>query len=127
MDWGLSLPSNVTSSLKGKGVLYSFGKSLDCLSHIIAITCSNSTKTAISISIPSDRLANVAEEDEPEIMFSFGLNIEPEIVCCLDMPKNKNRHSMRNSALTLNDEYWISIRVNRADYYIGLFCTQFFH
>ena len=94
MDWGLSLPSNVTSSLKGKGALYSFGKSLDCRSHSIAITCSNSTKTAISISIPSDRLANVAEEDEPEIMFSFGLNIEPEIVCCLDIPKNKNRRSM---------------------------------
>ena len=94
MDWGLSLPSNVTSSLKGKGVLYSFGKSLDCRSHIITITCSNSTKTAISISIPSDRLANVAEENGPEIMFSFGLNIEPEIVCCLDIPKNKNRRSM---------------------------------
>ena len=56
-------------------------------------------------------------------MFSFGLNIDPGIVCCLDMPKNKNRHSIRNSALTLNDEYWISIRDNRADYYIGLFCT----
>jgi hypothetical protein len=39
-------------------------------------------------------LANVAEEDGPEIIFSFGLNIEPEIVCCLDMPKNKNRDSM---------------------------------
>ena len=127
MDWGLSLPSNVTSSLKGKGVLYSLGKSLDYRSHSIAITCSNSTKTAISISIPSDRFANVAEEDGPEIIFSFGLNIEPEIGCCLDIPKNKNRHSKRNSALTLNDEYWISIRDNRAYYYIGLFCTQFFH
>ena len=75
MDWGLSLPSNVTSSLKGKGALYSFGKSLDCRSHIIAITCSNSTKTAINMSIPSDRFANEAEEDGPEIIFSFSLNI----------------------------------------------------
>ena len=89
MDWGLSLPSNVTSSLKGKGVLYSFGKSLDCRSHIIAITCSNSTKTAINISIPSDRFANVAEEDEPEIIFPFSLNIKPEIVCCLTCVKTK--------------------------------------
>ncbi|MEI7995853.1 MAG: hypothetical protein WCH01_13225 [Methylococcaceae bacterium] len=55
---------------------------------------------AISISIPSDCFANIAEEDGPEIIFSFGLNIEPEIVCCLDMRKNKSQHSLRNSGLT---------------------------
>ena len=92
MDLGLSLPSKVTSILKGKGVLYSLGKSLDCRSHSIAITCSNSTKMAISINIPSDRFSNIAAEGELEIIFSFSLNIEPEMAYSLDIRKNIDQH-----------------------------------
>ena len=101
MDFELSLPSKVTSSLKGKGVLNSLGKSLDCRSHIIAMTCNNSTKMAISINIPPDRFSNDAAltESEREIIFSFSLNIEPKMAFSLAMSKSKNNQGYRSLVL----------------------------
>ena len=49
---------------------------------------------AISINIPPDRFSNVAAvtESEREIIFSFSLNIEPNMAFSLAMSKSKNKN-----------------------------------